>query len=260
MTREQLRQITSWLNDLANLTAGNAQLADIKTKIAGLATAISYDFPVDAFTQPSLFSVSKKCRFFPSHAELHHELETWWAENRPKRLPAPGMEGADLNDEEIAWIDNWQKHRRGDWGAAKDGTMCSGSAKRLRFELSLMRKCKERAFKWLALHDDEAARIAAMEGWTDSNPCDPTDEERQAVAERVRQAISAIGRSCSPEASASDQKSQSLEIEFANRFLAEHGRKPGEVSDEHLRSLRDTDPRIRQAREFHQQKNGKRAA
>jgi hypothetical protein len=89
--RRNLHNVTGWLSDLANLSAGTTPLADAKVKIASLATALVEIYPPAAFTRQSLLAVAKNCKFFPSFAELCAALTPWWNENRPvlPALPAP---------------------------------------------------------------------------------------------------------------------------------------------------------------------------
>jgi hypothetical protein len=89
--RRDLHNVTGWLSDLANLSAGTTPLADAKIKIASLATALVEIYPPAAFTRQSLLAVAKNCKFFPSFAELCAALTPWWNDNRPvlPALPAP---------------------------------------------------------------------------------------------------------------------------------------------------------------------------
>jgi hypothetical protein len=89
--RRDLQNITGWLTDLANLTAGNVPLPDAKTKIATTATALIEDYPPAAFTRESLMHVARQCKFFPSYSELCTHLAAWWRDHRPvlPALPAP---------------------------------------------------------------------------------------------------------------------------------------------------------------------------
>jgi len=211
-----------------------------------MATAISHDFPASAFTQQSLFSVSKKCRFFPSHGELHQALEEWWKDNRPAPKALPGPSAASLNDEEQYWVRSWQRHQSGDWGKAKDGTSCSGPHKHLRFELELMKKTHPEAFRWLVLHDKEAGRIAALAGWTDG-PTSPTDEERQAVARAAKEALQAIRRANIPKGPDATDQLKALAEATREEFRKKNGRYPGELSREQLEKLREQNPALKQA-------------
>lgn len=229
--------VGGWLTDLANLAAGGTPVHDAKAKIAAMAAVISEDFPPQAFTRQSLIAVSRKCKFFPSYSELHEALDAWWKEwgAKPPALPGPG--GNFLPDEDRHLVANWQKHRAGDWGKAKDGTLCSGSAKRLRFELELIRKSHPEAFQWLVANDDEAGRIAALEGWLSvEEHWEPTEEERDAVRLCVKEAVVAI-RTKAIHQAVPNAGQISLEEERAaarEKFRQEHGRYPGELRQEHL--------------------------
>jgi hypothetical protein len=81
--RDHLHGVTSWLNDLANLTAGPTPLADSKPKIASLAAALGEEFPLGAFTRQSLLVVARTTKFFPSYSEICDALSPWWKDHRP---------------------------------------------------------------------------------------------------------------------------------------------------------------------------------
>jgi hypothetical protein len=89
--RRDLHNITGWLADLANMTAGTSPLADAKAKIASLASGLVEEYPPAAFTRGSLLHVARQCKFMPSYAELTTHLTAWWNDNRPvlPALPAP---------------------------------------------------------------------------------------------------------------------------------------------------------------------------
>jgi hypothetical protein len=82
-SRSHLHVVTSWLNDLNDLTAGDKPLADSKRKIAALASALFDDFPPGAFTRQSLLVVSRAYTFFPSYSEIFKVLSPWWKDHRP---------------------------------------------------------------------------------------------------------------------------------------------------------------------------------
>ena len=81
--RDHLHAVSSWLNDLNELTAGARPLADNKPKIATLASALSEEFPPGAFTRSSLLVVSRAYKFFPSYSEICETLSPWWKDHRP---------------------------------------------------------------------------------------------------------------------------------------------------------------------------------
>ena len=83
MNRSHLHVVTSWLNDLNDLTAGSAPLADSKRKITALASALFDEFPPGAFSRQSLLVVSRAYKFFPSYAEICEVLSPWWKDHRP---------------------------------------------------------------------------------------------------------------------------------------------------------------------------------
>jgi hypothetical protein len=87
----RLPQVVAWLSDLANITAGNAPLADSKAKIGTLATMLAAKFPTEAFGRVSLDYVAQECRFFPAYADLIKHLGIWWRDHRPaEALPGAG--------------------------------------------------------------------------------------------------------------------------------------------------------------------------
>ena len=250
MTRINYAQIVGgWLTDLANLCAGGTPISDAKAKIAAMTAVISEDFPPEAFNRQSLVAVSKRCKFFPSYAELNEALTEWWRENRPALKALTGPNTAHLNDDEQYWIRSWQRHRAGDWGKAKDGTPCSGSPRHLRFELELMKKSYPEAFKWLVLYDQEAGRIAALAGWSDSSTeISPTDEEREAVRHSVKKATQAIQRAKIPVTTDPEAQLKALAAASAEKFHKQHGRYPGQLSQEQLERLREQNPALKAAR------------
>jgi hypothetical protein len=176
------RIIAGWLTDFSALTAGNAPIAESKTKIAAMTAAISGEFPLEAFTRQSLMEISRKFKFFPSHAELHEALTEWWDSHKPRPLAIGGPDDDTLSAEDRQWVIIWQRHKAGNWGAAKDGTPYLGSSTQLKNELYRMKRCKPAAFKWIVLNDREAARIAALAGWDDDTPERARTEEERKVA------------------------------------------------------------------------------
>lgn len=163
--RDSLHVVTSWLTDLANLTAGSTPLADAKTKIAAMALALADEFPPAAFTQPSLFHVSRAHSFFPSHAELTRTLGAWWSEHGPRMAPVvpllPVAEGdPSLNDEDRAWVRQWLRNEGGDWGRDRDGNPYSGSETHLQMRLARLHHNRPAAYAWLVRENHHAKQIA----------------------------------------------------------------------------------------------------
>lgn len=91
-----LRHVTAWLADLANLTVGNAPLADSKTKIAALASVLADDYPAAAYNRQSLTHVAGACRFFPSYAEICQHLGGWWMAHRPPQTTIAGPAAREI--------------------------------------------------------------------------------------------------------------------------------------------------------------------
>jgi hypothetical protein len=108
--RDHLRQVTGWLSDLANLTAGTAPLVDAKTKIAAIASMLAEDFPAGAFTRQSLNVVARACKFFPSYSELCSTLGPWWIEHRP-----PPSQVAISQDDKRAKEEREEQERSDSW-------------------------------------------------------------------------------------------------------------------------------------------------
>lgn len=82
--QERLRAVVGWLSDLANITAGNAPLADSKAKIGTMASLLVTGFPADAFCRASLDFVAQECRFFPPYADVNKHLGNWCRSHRPQ--------------------------------------------------------------------------------------------------------------------------------------------------------------------------------
>jgi hypothetical protein len=65
------------------------------------------DFPPEAFTQDSLSTVARQCKFFPAYSEVHAHLSAWWRAHRPTpvALPPPTPEPRpEPTDEERAYV------------------------------------------------------------------------------------------------------------------------------------------------------------
>lgn len=153
--RAHLEAILRWLNDLVSLSAGNLPMSEIKPRLAGMAALLADNFPEPAFCRESLKEVALKCKFFPSYGELYDALAPWWAENQPiKAIP---FDPDGLNEEDKAWVRNWERHAAGDWGKA----IPMRPELALANELKRLRKLRERAFAFL-IANNEPARIIAQ--------------------------------------------------------------------------------------------------
>ena len=97
--RDQLHAVSSWLNDLANLTAGPTPLADSKPKIATLAAALGEEFPSAAFNRNSLLAVARACKFFPSYSEICEVLSPWWKDHRPTPIAITKAHRSDADQQ-----------------------------------------------------------------------------------------------------------------------------------------------------------------
>lgn len=133
-----------------------------------------------------------------------------------------------MNDEDQALVRNWLRHAAGDWG--KEGApdkpgWC------LRMQLDRMRFRRPAAFQHLVLTDKQAQRIAAHAGWDDAHkPTERTPEEIAYVEARVTEITAAIA--------AVQRPTQAPAAGFNARFIAERGRKPGELTREQLATER----------------------
>ncbi len=109
MNRNHLHTVTSWLNDLNDLTAGQTPLADAKRKIAAIALMLAEEYPAGAFTRQSLVLVATAHNWFPSYAQIVAVLSPWWKERRPmpKLLAAPSSRAQQERDEEER-ADSWR--------------------------------------------------------------------------------------------------------------------------------------------------------
>jgi len=96
-----LRTTSAWLTDLANLTAGRAMMDEIKPRIGAMAAALAAEFPEPAFCHASLLHVARKCKFFPSYAELVDTLGPWWKEHRPTPPQIASDQPATIRQREI---------------------------------------------------------------------------------------------------------------------------------------------------------------
>jgi len=96
-----LRVISAWLTDLANLTAGNASMREIKPRIGGIASMLSDNFPTGAFTRNSLEHVARQCSFFPSYGELCNALAPWWKDHQPPHRAIAADQPATVKQREI---------------------------------------------------------------------------------------------------------------------------------------------------------------
>jgi hypothetical protein len=107
--RDHLHAVSSWLNDLNELTAGARPLADNKPKIATLASALSEEFPPGAFTRNSLLVVGRAYKFFPSYAEICETLSPWWKDHRPTPIAIASDQSATHKQAEL------ERKNRAEW-------------------------------------------------------------------------------------------------------------------------------------------------
>jgi hypothetical protein len=85
VSKQQLSAASRWLNDLADLTAGQQPLAEAKTKLAAMAPALAEEFDASAFNRGSLVYAARRCKFFPTFSEACDALSEW----RKQHPPAP---------------------------------------------------------------------------------------------------------------------------------------------------------------------------
>jgi hypothetical protein len=68
--QDELRRITGWLTDLGDYTAGNTPGAEMKKRVASMATMLLGDFPIAVYDHATLKTIARECKFWPSYAEL----------------------------------------------------------------------------------------------------------------------------------------------------------------------------------------------
>ena len=107
--RDQLHTVSSWLNDLNDLTAGARPLADSKPKVAALASALSEEFPAGAFSRQSLMAVARAYKFFPSYAEICDTLSPWWKDHRPTPIAIETDQSSSVKQREL------ERRNREEW-------------------------------------------------------------------------------------------------------------------------------------------------
>jgi hypothetical protein len=107
--RDHLHAVSSWLNDLNELTAGSKPLADSKPKIASLAAALGEEFPPGAFTRQSLLVVARANKFFPSYAEICELLSPWWKDRRPTPIAIETDQSSSVKQREL------ERRNREEW-------------------------------------------------------------------------------------------------------------------------------------------------
>ncbi|HTO99800.1 MAG TPA: hypothetical protein VMJ64_00375, partial [Anaerolineales bacterium] len=77
-----------WLASLGTLCAGAMPLEEAQARVAAFASMLCEQYGGEAFTQASLQTVARGCRFFPSYGELCEALSAWLKENPPPRHTA----------------------------------------------------------------------------------------------------------------------------------------------------------------------------
>jgi hypothetical protein len=107
--RDHLHAVSSWLNDLNELTAGSRPLADSKPKVASLASALAEDFPAGAFTRQSLLVVSRAYKFFPCYSEICETLSPWWRDHRPTPIAIETDQSSSVKQREL------ERRNREEW-------------------------------------------------------------------------------------------------------------------------------------------------
>jgi hypothetical protein len=242
--------VAAWLSSLANLTAGNAPLADASTKIAAMAKDLADDFPDPMmFTPESRKGVASACDFFPSYSRLKAFLGAWWEDNRPRDavsgVPAD-LESADLPAPDRSLVLIWLR----DDGEGRSRALQAVS-------LSVIRRHAVSGYRWLVKTNANAASIAAEHDWREAEPRrePPTDEEVEAVArivaDRFPSTTNAAGQPIpSGEPARANPAHDAAIGVLAAKVAANHNRPMGALGAETLEAVRAANPGIAATRAY----------
>ena len=83
MARTEAQHIRDWLKALGSLTAFSGNASEFSAKISAYTPLLGSDFTQAAFSPGSLATIARKCKFFPTYAELSDHLAAWWRDHRP---------------------------------------------------------------------------------------------------------------------------------------------------------------------------------
>lgn len=105
-----LRQIVSWLRELAELTRPSSEPVGAE-KLKAYATMLAMDLPTGAFTTESLHFAVEGQTYFPAYEELRPRLVAWWNEHRPQIAQQITDARYDrLTPDEQRWLAYWDRH------------------------------------------------------------------------------------------------------------------------------------------------------
>lgn len=254
MTRKPVVQkpieiaVSGWLNDLRLACAVSREpQADIEARLAVMTNAIIHEFPDSTlFGKEMLFAVSKQNTFFPGLADLSRQIGEWRDAHRPKTFIVPSeLTDTDLTAEDRMNVQIWLEH-----DAAGDL-----SEREMTLRLGIIRRYSIKGYRWLLAQRTNAAMraadIAVRQRWVDEEHVwtPPTQEERQAVSEIVRQRFPTSQQ-------AQDVRADDGRVSVAASPVAAQvrpagivmpdGRIAGSLSEEHQRAYREANPILRE--------------
>lgn len=226
---QSLKIIGAWLSRLAGFTKAPNDKAMTKETMADLAIMLGKEFPSPAFTSDSLQAIAGDIEWFPAYATLRAAVAIWWAEHRPQQRRIAGPPGVeDLPKMDQLWFAFYHKRigeieggRLDANGVKVDAFAGRGNSADARRNLaSLVRKNSPAAWKIISGSDDTRR--------------EPTDADREAVAESTRRAIAALAEHRSgaqPSASIGEQLA-------AVKTAMGAGYKPKPLTPEQLAAVR----------------------
>lgn len=241
--------VSGWLNDLKLATvSANEPQADIEARIAVMTNAIIHEFPdASLFNKETLFAISKQNRFFPGLADLSKQLGEWRDKNRPRAfVPPTTLDEADMTREERMNVIVWLQHHAANDLSERDMTT----------RLGVIRRYAPKGYRWLLAQRTEAAMyaadIAVRLRWDDEVRQPPTEEERDAVSEIVRQRFPTAQQATDLRADDGRVSVSPSPVAAPVRpapIVMPDGRAAGALSAEHLRAYREANPTLREVQE-----------
>jgi len=203
-----------WLVSLGALTAASLPVEDAKARVAAYLPLLLDEFPEAAFTKQSLAHVARSCKFFPTFGELCAALSDWWRTNRP------AIAAADQDIPErlrVAHIPNRERVDVSEIGITRRLI----ELEQLASESKLQAALASLGMKMLRINLEERApeRLHMI-----PDTIKPPTEKPRSVPEQ----IVALGQQGSP-----------VPPSAREAFKASYGRYPGDLSPEHLKSVRN---------------------
>lgn len=100
-------EVRDWLKSLGVLVAGSISREEAEARLHAYVPLLSATFDDAAFCPESLEAVGRRCKFFPSYAEVVEHLSAWWSQHRPMapRLVGPRMDELDRQATRETWQD-----------------------------------------------------------------------------------------------------------------------------------------------------------